>query len=322
MPRGSRRYVFAAIAGLILTAPPAQREEDQRAQTAEEAEASERTPPAAILTAQPIEIVEGAEENEPCKPGEDNRQSDLCAQWKAADASRDAADWTWWGLMVGITGTVGLFITLHYTRKAVRASEASAKEASKALAIAERNADAVAEQARATLSASYNEIRPWIRLNVTRFQVQRISTTEWNATIAVEIKNAGASPAIKLAVGTRSGFGAKPKNSRPDSQLTGPVQAPIFPGETSENYSIHLMDQETVAKVTRSCSDASIQPCVWFDVTVIYSSKAGNETHCSAFCYIMFGVNQEIDWMIKDIPVGGYISPLVSTRLHEFDVLT
>lgn len=34
-------------------------------------------------------------EAEPCSPGDDRRYSDLCAQWKAADAAADSAWWAW-----------------------------------------------------------------------------------------------------------------------------------------------------------------------------------------------------------------------------------
>lgn len=53
---------------------------------------------------------------EPCKAGDDRRYSDLCAQWKAADAASDAASWGKWGAvasvisLVGVLGAVGISI--------------------------------------------------------------------------------------------------------------------------------------------------------------------------------------------------------------------
>src|SRR4051794_8180848 len=36
-----------------------------------------------------VEQIESKEYNHPCAEGEDNRSSDLCAQWKAADSASD-----------------------------------------------------------------------------------------------------------------------------------------------------------------------------------------------------------------------------------------
>jgi hypothetical protein len=41
-----------------------------------------------------------------CKRGEDDRLSDLCAQWKAADAAYDAARWGWWQMILGALGLI------------------------------------------------------------------------------------------------------------------------------------------------------------------------------------------------------------------------
>ena len=49
------------------------------------------------------------EEKWPCPRGEDNRASDLCAQWKAADAARKAAEWS---IVAFIVGTIVNVMTL------------------------------------------------------------------------------------------------------------------------------------------------------------------------------------------------------------------
>lgn len=56
---------------------------------------------------------------EPCEPGQDNRRSDLCAQWEAADAARDAANWAMWATLVGIVSVLGLWIQIWLTRKSL-----------------------------------------------------------------------------------------------------------------------------------------------------------------------------------------------------------
>lgn len=45
---------------------------------------------------------------EPCNAGDDRRYSDLCAQWKAADAANDAAFWGKLGFIVGTLSLIGV----------------------------------------------------------------------------------------------------------------------------------------------------------------------------------------------------------------------
>lgn len=60
------------------------------------------------------------EYREPCQNPKGNNESDLCAQWRAAKAAEESALWTKWGFWVGIGGMLGLFLTLFYTREAVK----------------------------------------------------------------------------------------------------------------------------------------------------------------------------------------------------------
>lgn len=60
-----------------------------------------------------------------CEPGRDQRQSDLCAQWKAADAAREAARWAFWSTIVSVAGIFGLWLNLRQGRHAL----AKAREA-------------------------------------------------------------------------------------------------------------------------------------------------------------------------------------------------
>lgn len=56
-----------------------------------------------------------------CPSGAEVRASDLCAQWKAADAARDAANYAFFSLIAGIIGTSLLVWTLWETRTNARA---------------------------------------------------------------------------------------------------------------------------------------------------------------------------------------------------------
>lgn len=55
-----------------------------------------------------------------CDQGNDNRSSDLCAQWKSADAAKDAARYAFWTLLTSAIGTGLLLWTLWETRATSR----------------------------------------------------------------------------------------------------------------------------------------------------------------------------------------------------------
>lgn len=57
--------------------------------------------------------------NQACKKGVDLRTSQLCAQWKAADAAADSARWSWWQLVVGAGTLLAAFAAAIYARLAV-----------------------------------------------------------------------------------------------------------------------------------------------------------------------------------------------------------
>ncbi|AMK18572.1 MULTISPECIES: hypothetical protein [Sphingobium] len=125
MLKGNWR-VGAALAGLILAganAPPKQVEQPKQAAIQSElskAVASESTPISSVRI--PNDRDTG------CSKGEDKRESDLCAQWKAADAAREAAEYAWYtmllgfvGTIIGFAGTLLLVFTFFETRKTARA---------------------------------------------------------------------------------------------------------------------------------------------------------------------------------------------------------
>ncbi|MCJ2128038.1 hypothetical protein [Methylobacterium sp. E-045] len=84
------------------------------------------------------------DEKEPCEPGEDNRKSDLCAQWKAADAAADSARWTRLTFVASLFGLGIALLTLAaaaaaaiYARFAALHSDRSATAAIAANSLAQ-----------------------------------------------------------------------------------------------------------------------------------------------------------------------------------------
>jgi len=63
---------------------------------------------------------------DPCEAGVEDRSSELCAQWMAADAAREAARWSFWSTVVGLIGVWGLAWNISQGRAALaRARDAN-----------------------------------------------------------------------------------------------------------------------------------------------------------------------------------------------------
>lgn len=67
--------------------------------------------------------VESEYEKTPCQEGKDNRWSDLCAQWKAADAANSAANWTKWATGIAGAGLLGVVFTVFFSYQAAKTAK-------------------------------------------------------------------------------------------------------------------------------------------------------------------------------------------------------
>lgn len=127
MPRGYRRYVIAAFGWLILAAAPLPPNKGTEADKPKPAQTTQKPAPPITqpVKPKPVEKVKPSEYERPCKPGQYNYNSDLCAQWTAAQGAAEAALWAKYQFWLGIVGTIALLWTLRLTRKATRAATRS-----------------------------------------------------------------------------------------------------------------------------------------------------------------------------------------------------
>lgn len=79
----------------------------------------------------------------PCREGEENRSSELCAQWQSAQGARESALWAWWNLILTGISIILLVVTLIYVHlgtrlaaKAVLAAEQAVHSARDAVEVA------------------------------------------------------------------------------------------------------------------------------------------------------------------------------------------
>ena len=176
--------------------------------------------PAVFSHVETVEAVQSAEYQQPCEQHRDNRNSDLCAQWKAADAAFDAAQWAKWQFFLGIAGAVGLLMTIYYTRRAVLAAVASNKNAQDSLAHAKDMASV--------------ELRPYHHIDEIISQPAKgITGTDF---VAIRIKNFGSTPAIdfRLEAGVEILNTAKNNFLRKITLRRYPSVNEIPPGHTAQ----------------------------------------------------------------------------------------
>jgi hypothetical protein len=194
--RGTR-IVVAAMALTILTAlSPTGGSGTKNTGAHAEADKVGREIPRAPVQA--TKAVQPTAQQRPCDKGQDDRRSDLCAQWKSADAASDAAFWAMDAFWVAIVGTLGLLFTLYYTRKAVLASESATHSAEEALAVAARNADAAMALVEISQMAAKAELRAYVSIGKCRMGLNGLTGSY---EIQAEIENHGRTPAHECKVG-------------------------------------------------------------------------------------------------------------------------
>ncbi len=149
MPRGYRCILIAFVGWLSLAAaPPKDPAANPQGGTNREI-ASALNNLASALQKAP----EPSKHDEPCDPPSNKRSSDLCAQWKAADAAKSAAQAAWWlgglGALIGAFTLAAAWAAARWAKKAAIETEKGATAAEKAVAETQRIGEA---QTRAYLS--------------------------------------------------------------------------------------------------------------------------------------------------------------------------
>jgi hypothetical protein len=122
-----------------------------------------------------------------CKLGEDDRYSDLCAQWKAADAAAESAYWTWATFLAGIVGLcIGTGTLIFAARAAYWAKEA---------AIETKRGAAASEMAvEETRRIGEAQVRCYISITEVILHVDALGKPR----VDISVLNSGQSPALKF----------------------------------------------------------------------------------------------------------------------------
>jgi hypothetical protein len=195
--------VIVAIAGLVLIGIGPSKQSAAQSQNNNSANAvtSERSSADFADPEQPVT----PSPDQGCKRGQDDRKSDLCAQWKAADAAYDGAKWTWWQLWIGVAGLILGAVTMVaaiaaavYAKRAAVATESTvsiaqeaAKGADSALAIASKNADAAVKLADQAEANARRQLRAYLSAG----EVSLTRPLRNEVLLHIDVRNDGTTPA-------------------------------------------------------------------------------------------------------------------------------
>lgn len=127
----------------------------------------------------------------PCQNPQGHDESDLCAQWRAANGAKQAASWALWQLFLSVFGLVGLGYTLWFNKRAIEIALEGGEDTERALAIADRNATAAGQQVQIAQETAYLELRAYLSVE----SIPIISVTAGDFGGNLVIRNAGQTPA-------------------------------------------------------------------------------------------------------------------------------
>lgn len=119
-----RVLALIACAWVLGAAAPSEAP-DPKAQTAHHTQAAKGQQKGSVAATVPVPAVNAKQSGEykrPCGKPQSREDSELCAQWNAADAARDSIKWARIQTGLGVLGFFGLIATLAYTARGTNAA--------------------------------------------------------------------------------------------------------------------------------------------------------------------------------------------------------
>jgi hypothetical protein len=144
------------------------------------------------------------DENRACLPSREDRTSETCAAWKAADVGADAAYWAFIQMILSGLGFIGLLVSLYFTGRATTAAAQANADTAASLAVAMRDADATESLVRVSQENAERELRAYLDFEEAKFLSEPKSDTQTHGVIGLrtKIKNYGRTPATDVELET------------------------------------------------------------------------------------------------------------------------
>jgi hypothetical protein len=294
------RYLIAALGWLILGAQQPQPPKEGAMPDPRVAEALLNI--SAVMERQNASSARSLEK-EPCKGIEEDKKSDLCAQWTAANAAASSARWAKYATYVGVgslilslAGLLALIKTLRQTDNSLKLAQKERASASRravaasldtrsALEIAERNADAAIQAAslardalqvdRAWLCVDSHVSGPWIET------AEDGSSQPVGVAFVMAWKNYGNTPAKYVHVASEFKIFSGQEFPTFEEKFAGfdPVDGAMSgPGNIKETGLMLIMDDDAKAFREGKCNVALYSEAVYKD---IFSNEVRRSRYCA-----------------------------------------
>jgi hypothetical protein len=155
--------------------------------------------------------------NPECERGRDNRRSDLCAQWKAADAASESAAWAGWFWWLTVFGTAIGAATFGAAVAAAKFAKDAAGHTATGAQEARRAADAAEAGLAAANRVSEIQLQPYIRSEEERSSVD--PATPSLIELELPFKNVGQTSALDTTYSSEIEF----------AELAEPIERGFIP---------------------------------------------------------------------------------------------
>lgn len=210
----SYRRIFSAFAGLALIGAAQHSPDQSNTKTgAEQNQLVSATSASQTRTSEPLYRPYPDYKADPCYHSKNHNTADLCAQWRAALAAERAAWWAGAGALLSFITVAGLIVTIWQThgalhearrgnrlnllfeRRARRESKRAEADQTKALDIAERNANAALAQVDLARETAEKQLRAYVIIDNIDIRGIELGLEFQGLAISAMLQNIGATPA-------------------------------------------------------------------------------------------------------------------------------
>lgn len=191
-----RRYRCAAVVVSLLSAgivSSAANADAKRSMVGARQADLQGTPPSLLPMVRTISV---DKPDTGCAPPNDDRRSDLCAQWKAADSAYAAARWAWWQMVLGVGTLLAAVAAAAFAGRAAFQNRRAADFAETSIRVAEETARLARADSTHSREAAQAAERAYV-LPVLQFQNMMENRRGADKfTVLVKFTNYGKTPAV------------------------------------------------------------------------------------------------------------------------------
>ncbi len=254
--------------------------------------------------------------------------SQLCAEWKSADAAQLSAKYSreqtriaWLSFALSIATTVAAVFAAIFTGISVRVIRKQAQDGEKALEFSRKSAEISSRHAEQSLRATVSQLRPWVEVEIYENSIKAAHDKSRAVTLHLRIKNHGATPAFNLKC--RMFFGLICSGTDVDltSNIYQDIGMNLYSGEARETSFGRSFSLQEVECITNTAQLNSEMPLVVCNLQLNYSTSLTDDERFVKLRYVIAGNHGDIEWLRRE-PVTGIGITRRSWRDPRFDEVT